>query len=134
MASFELKWFAMPWSPELEGWLHQIDGIQRDLNIFQMRIESGDWQALGLQVNGETVAAMVWSVETDEAGSAVVINALGGKPVKGIDVTRAAIHLAKTCGAALGATTLRFWTEREGLKRKAESMGFNSKYVLEGAI
>lgn len=134
MARLELTWHVMPWSLELEGWLCRIDGIERDLSIYQARIENGDWQALGLQVNGETVAAMVWSVETDEAGSAVVINALGGKPVKGVDLTRAAAHLAKTCGAALGATTLRFWTEREGLKRKAEAMGFKSKYVLEGAI
>ena len=128
-----LTWTPLAWGDELEGWLHHIEDVDRHMSTFQARVTSGEWQALGLELEGEIKAVLIWSVENDDAGPVICINAMAGR-VPGIDLTRAAVHLARTCGQHLGAVAIRFWTAREGLKRKAESMGFKSNYVLEGAI
>ena len=123
-----------PWGPRVEGHLHRIDGIGRHLDGIAARVLAEEYQALLIHLDGRDVGALVWSIEQDDRGPVIVVNALAAEPIRGLDVTRLALDLIAQAGRIIGAVAVRFWTEREGLKRKMERAGFRSSYVLEGAL
>jgi len=122
------------WGPKVEGWLHQIDGIERHIDAMQSRIASGEYQALTIEADGETVGAVVWSVEHEPRGAVVVVNALAGRPVPGLDLSKLALAFVARVGRASGAVAVRFWTDRRGLVRKMQGQGFRMSYVMEGRL
>jgi hypothetical protein len=122
------------WGPRLEGWLHRIDGIERHINAMADQIDRGAYQALLIDVGGQDVGALVWSVEIEPRGPVVVVNALAADPVPKIDMSAAALAFVAHCGRAAGAVAVRFWTERRGLVRKMQRHGFRKTYVMEGAL
>lgn len=122
------------WGPAVEGWLHNISDIDRHIEVLRERVETGEYQALSILIEGRNVGVLIWSVENEPFGSVIVVNALAGITLPGHDLTAAALSFIKTTGRATGAKALRFWTERNGLVRKCERHGMRATYVMEGAL
>lgn len=122
------------WGPVVEGWLHQISDIDRHIEVIRERVDSGEYQALSILIEGRNVGVMIWSIENEPCGSVIVVNALAGMTLPGHDLTAAALAFIKTTGRAVGAVALRFWTQRRGLVRKCERHGMRAQYVMEGAL
>lgn len=107
----------------------------RDREIWQAGVESGRLQIWAVIAGEKRVGTVVWNVETEADGRAViVVQALFSRPVAGVDmfaqVEAAFAHLARLTGVS----ELRFWTVRPGLKRKAERAGYTARYVMERAV
>ena len=130
----EVNFVPSDWGPEIEGWLHGIADFDSHVETMRERIESGEYQALTIAAGGQSVGAMVWSVERDPTGAVVVVNALACRPVKGVDMSRVALAFVAALGRSAGAVAVRFWTQRRGLVRKMQKFGFVKTYVLEGRL
>lgn len=128
-----LTFSPQPWGVCVEHWLCDIRGIDRHIDVIRDKVKSGEWQALLIEVGGDQVGVMVWSVEIEPRGAVIVVNALSGHAPEH-DLTAAALTFLKTTGRAVGAVALRFWTERRGLVRKCEKHGMRASYVMEGQL
>jgi hypothetical protein len=129
----EIEFSPGNWSPIVEGFLQQIDGIKRHINALQIGVENGDMQALLIRSNGAPAGVLIWSIENDQAGAVVIANAVAGS-IKGVDLTVVALNFLTEAGRAVGAVGVRCWTQRKGLVRKCEALGMRSSYVIEGSI
>lgn len=114
--------------------MSDVAGFDRLQGFIGKRCAGGLWTAMQISHNGKPVGGMVISTEADNIGRTLVINALGAKPVAGVDMTAAAVQFARSLAKQIGAKRLRFWTIRPGLVRKVENMGFKRAYVMEADI
>jgi hypothetical protein len=121
------------WSPVLEGFLHDIDGIEGHINALQNGIERGDMQALLISSNGDYVGVLIWSIEHEERGAVIVCNAFSGR-LRGVDLTLLAVNFLVAAGRKVGAVGLRAFTDRRGLVRKLEAVGMKTRFMIEGRI
>lgn len=120
------------WSDRVAGDLTRIADVRgRELEIFQQRVEAGDFMAMEALHKGKRVGSVIWSVEDEADGKAIVINAAAAEPVDGVCVVKE-LHV-RMIGLAvmINARALRCWTQRAGLVRKLENLGATRRYVME---
>lgn len=106
----------------------------RDVAAYKHMVEAGHAQLLAVQVDGQTIGHVIWSIDQQPDGFDVVINEAAAMNVPGIDVTHAIFAAFSELGKSTGARTLRCFTCRPGMVRKCESYGAQLSYVLEVSL
>lgn len=103
-----------------------------DVDIWQAGVEDGRLQLWAVMYGDARIGTLIWEVETHHDGTAaIVVQAIYAQPVKGVDVFAQVNRIMADFAKLTGVGTLRFWTVREGLRRKAERAGFKPRYVME---
>lgn len=114
---------------------HLPDATETDIAVWQEGVETGRLQLWAVMHGDARIGTLIWEVENDYDGtSAIVVQALYARPVRGVDVFAQVDRIMTDFAKLTGVTTLRFWTIREGLKRKSERAGYKARYVMERAL
>lgn len=119
-----------------EGHFRGLPGSDaRDLMIWRDGVDSGRLFLFAILHRGRRVGSMIWTVETEADGArALVVQAMFSEPVRGVDMFAQVNARMGEFARLMGLHCLRFWTVREGLRRKAQRAGYVARYVMERAV
>jgi len=104
---------------------------ETDVRIFAGAVGAGRFQLLDVLHDGHRKGCIIWTVEEEGEGRSVVINAAACEPIPGVNLTAVIADTFGLIGRQIGASCIRCWTVREGMRRKLERMGATRRYVME---
>ena len=120
------------WSDRVAGDLTMIADVKaRDLAIFKTLVEAGEFHLLEIAHKGQRVGSLIWSIDMEQDGFSIVINAAAARPVEGVCIAGEMHSRFLALAQTIGARTIRCWTQRAGLVRKLENLGATRRYVME---
>ena len=103
---------------------------EQDIADWQELVASGVFCMERIDLDAEPIGHLIWSIEDEPSRRVIAINAMGCKPVRGVSLADQAHRFAKAQAKIHGCNVVRFWTEREGLRRKLQGH-FKTMYVME---
>ena len=105
-----------------------------DLDFWREGVTAGRLVLWSIMADGARVGSLVWTSEIEHGGGqALVVQAMGARPC-GVDLLPYVDTVFGAMARAMGGASLRFWTSRPGLVRKAQALGFSRRYVMEKEI
>jgi hypothetical protein len=109
----------------------QIEGLtSHDLANYAIGVASTAKGLCAIEVDGKRRGSILWSVQDEPNGTFLVIDEAFCEPVPGVQIAREIEAFADEMAKRVGATKLRFWTRREGLRRMMSDR-FSCLYVME---
>lgn len=104
------------------------------LEIWQEGVENGRLQLWAILADGARIGSLVWCAESEHGGGrALVVQGAGARPC-GVNLVACIDAAFAGIAKAMGGATLRFWTIREGMARRAARIGYARRYVMEREI
>lgn len=104
------------------------------VDFYAAEVDATHMQCVGLFLNDERFGTMICSWVTENDRLVFVCNALAADHVDHIETIGAVFDLCSAWAKDRGAVLLRFFTQRPGLVRASESLGFKQSYMMERAI
>lgn len=132
MVAAQVTFDPVAWCDRATGDLSRIEDVSaREMEIFRSMVEGGDFMLMAAMHQGQRVGTVIWSVEAEQDGNAIVINAAAADPVPGVCVVQELHSRMQHLAQLVNARALRCWTQRAGLVRKLEKLGATRRYVME---
>lgn len=122
---------AARWSRRIEKLLGAIPGAGEFMDDWRQGVLSGRLSLWSVAVGGADCGALIWEVEREGSGHGLTVLALACEGAGRADVASEVVRVFDGLGRLCGASWLRFWTRRPGLRRIMQRAGFRTREISE---